>query len=401
MTQNNDVLTGLMGTSATGATNNEELVSQMRVISVRYKVYAAIILVILAILFLQRLPSMQSTFDATNAVYKQTQSTLQQLAKDKIAAQRDKAYLEEIEATQSILETCLNKEEATACASLPTTWNITYKGKTLKDFSVPLAYLQLNSLYTPKMPIDEKKVLRNLNEYLIRDGIVQGVNIKNGDIETINIGDPIPMKGSSVFFSVPLTFSIKFQRVGDLISFVRNVEKKLITIPEDRIFYKIQEVGYDIVSSDQPQTANLSMTAYYYHDPRFQDLPPAQTPPVGDTTGENALPSSPSEEALAMLGDCEDFPENLKSCKSYSCEFTDASTQEIMKRDIIGMVSGKCKYIEMSSHDKKMTCNYTESQRTTAGNYYVTLFADLQQNVISTATTPIQKFITDGVCVMS
>jgi cytoskeletal protein RodZ len=170
MTQNNDILNGIMGAPVTSR-GDDELVPQMRVVTIRYKVYAAIIVVLLVFFFMEWLPKMQSTFTATHSVYDQTQATLQQLVKDKAEAQRDKTYLEEIEATQSTLETCLNEEEATACASLPETWNITYKGKTIKDFSVPLAYLQLNSLYNPKMPVDEKKVLRNLNEYLIRDGI--------------------------------------------------------------------------------------------------------------------------------------------------------------------------------------------------------------------------------------
>jgi hypothetical protein len=234
-------------------------------------VYAAIVVVLLVILGMEWLPKMQSTFNAAHAVYQQTQATLQQLVEDKAAAQRNKAYLEEIEASQSLLESCLNEENPATCASLPETWNITYKGKTVKDFSVPLSYLQLNSLYATKMPVDEKKVLRNLNEYLIRDGGGQGMNVKNGDIESITIGDPTSVGESKVFFSVPLELSITFDRVGDLISFIRNVEKKLITTSEDRILYKVQEVGYDIVTSDRPQTTTISMIAYYYHDERFQD----------------------------------------------------------------------------------------------------------------------------------
>jgi hypothetical protein len=84
------------------------------------------------------------------------------------------------------------------------------------------------------------------------------------------------VNGSTVFFSVPLTFSIEFDRVEDLISFVRNVEKKLISFPNDRILYKIQEVSYDVVSSTQPQTTTLEMIAYYYHDSRFAEMEQAQ-----------------------------------------------------------------------------------------------------------------------------
>jgi hypothetical protein len=39
------------------------------------------------------------------------------------------------------------------------------------NYSVPLSYLQTNSLYNEKMPVDEKRVLKNLNEYLIKQDI--------------------------------------------------------------------------------------------------------------------------------------------------------------------------------------------------------------------------------------
>ena len=47
-----------------------------------------------------------------------------------------------------------------------------------------------------------------------------------------------------------------------------------------------------------------------------------------------------------MLGDCEDFPAALSACRSYGCEFTHPLTQETLKRDVVGLISGKCKYIE-------------------------------------------------------
>jgi hypothetical protein len=39
------------------------------------------------------------------------------------------------------------------------------------DLSIPLSYLQTSSLWNEKMPVDEKRVLRNLNEYLIKQDI--------------------------------------------------------------------------------------------------------------------------------------------------------------------------------------------------------------------------------------
>jgi hypothetical protein len=307
MTQNNEILNRIMGTDQpapqqvtetsslppTGtlspAVQDEIVVSETRIVTVRYKVYAAILFLLLMRGRMDLRPKVSMGYSSAHTVYTNTQQQLQTLQNEKAIAQKDKAYLEEIETTQTTLEICLNKEDVDACASLPESWNVTYKGKLIKDFSVPLSYLQLNSLYNPKMPVDEKKVLRNLNEYLIREGL-QGVNVRNGDIKSITIGDATPFQGSAVLFSVPLTLSIEFERVDNLISFVHNVEKTLITVPSDRILYKIQEVGYDIVASNEPQTTEISMIAYYYHDPKFQDIVSTTSEPTEPSVSENHTP---------------------------------------------------------------------------------------------------------------
>jgi hypothetical protein len=274
-------------TTSSPSPQEEVIISETRIVTARYKVYVVILLLLLVRGRMELRPQIHTKYTSAHSVYNQTTAHLQTLKNEKAVAQRDKVYLEEIEATQATLETCLNREDTTACASLPESWNVTYKGKTLKDFSVPLSYLQLNSLYNPKMPIDEKKVLKNLNEYLIREGEMQGVNARNGDIKKITIGDVTPFQESTVLFAVPITLSIEFERINNLISFVHNVEKKLITIPQDRILYKIQEVGYDIVASNEPQTTEISMIAYYYHDPRFQDVVSSNVEPSTPVVSEN------------------------------------------------------------------------------------------------------------------
>ncbi|MDR0860324.1 MAG: hypothetical protein LBO09_05110 [Candidatus Peribacteria bacterium] len=285
MTQNNDIISRITQTSAPSTPKEEAIVSETRVVTAKYKVFSAILLVVGVCIFMSRGPDIKSKYDATNTVY---DSTKQEVANKKIKKagyEQDKKNLEKIEANQTTIETCLNLEDTTACTSLPDEWNVEYKGKIIKDFSIPLSYLQLHSLFTEKMPVDEQKVLRNLNEYLIRDGVAQGIPVKNGDIKSINISDPTPVEGSAVLFEVPLSLSIEFDRVEDLISFVHNVEKKLISVPNDRILYKIQEVGYDIISSDKAQTTAISMIAYYYHDPRFEEVEiPENLPTTTGTT---------------------------------------------------------------------------------------------------------------------
>ncbi len=251
----------------------EELIPQTRIVTARYKVYAAILLVVIVLLMLEIHPGMKNALASAHNVLNQTKNQLQQLKITEAKYNRDKQLLNEIETNEAVIERCLNYVDTDACDTLPEPWKMEIKGKKVPDLSVPLGYLQLNSLYTPKMPVDEKKVLRNLNEYLIKEGFSQSVAARNGDILTIRIGDPVPVKGSAVFFSVPVEVLIEFIRVEDLISFVYNVEKSLIKNSNDRIRYKIQEVSYDIVTENQPQQTQIKMLAHYYHDPRFDTLP--------------------------------------------------------------------------------------------------------------------------------
>ena len=250
----------------------EELVSHTRIVTARYKVYAAILLVLIVMIVLEIQPGMRDALKSAHNVLDQTKSQIQLLKGKEAQYNRDNQFLNEIETNETIVERCLNYIDMAACDTLPETWKVELNGKKIPDLSVPLGYLQLNSLFTPKMPVDEKKVLRNLNEYLIKEGFSQSVAARNGDILTIRIGDPVPVKGSKVFFSVPVDVLIEFIRVDDLISFVYNVEKSLIRTSDDRIRYKIQEVSYDIVTENQPQETQIKMLAYYYHDPKFDTI---------------------------------------------------------------------------------------------------------------------------------
>jgi hypothetical protein len=65
----------------------------------------------------------------------------------------------------------LNGQNDEQCLALPEGWKQTTEDGVEYNYSVPLSYLQTHSLYSVKMPVDEKKVLKNLNEYLIKEDI--------------------------------------------------------------------------------------------------------------------------------------------------------------------------------------------------------------------------------------
>jgi hypothetical protein len=58
---------------------------------------------------------------------------------------------------EEALKKCLNENED--CSTLPESWKKWEWDDATYDFSIPLSYLQLHSLYNKKMPVDEKRVL--------------------------------------------------------------------------------------------------------------------------------------------------------------------------------------------------------------------------------------------------
>ena len=70
------------------------------------------------------------------------------------------------------------------------------------------------------------------------------------------------------------------------------------------------------------------------------------------------------------IDDCDAFPNKLDLCESFSCKFKHPFTGEITEKKIIGLVNGKCKYIEEMPNNGKMDCEYSESLRKAVAQYH-------------------------------
>ncbi len=282
--ENNDIMKRLLqdngqeqakkSVSTSKSQKDEEMhISRIRVVTAKYKVYIVLLLIFICMLLLEWIPDIKDSYNSKQNAFNQVNSQLAWIRSDIRQAEDDMQYLWEIKDNESSLKTCLNENDRETCLKLPESWMVwEWTGKKY-DFSVPLSYLQLHSLYNKKMPVDEKKVLKNLNEYLIKQYISWGSRTRVGDILKISIGDPNPVtRWDTHFFQVPVDVTIEFTTIGDLTGFLYNVEKKMVTEWEDRILYKIQSVSYDIIASDQPQITDIKMLAYYYHDERFENM---------------------------------------------------------------------------------------------------------------------------------
>ena len=102
-------------------------------------------------------------------------------------------------------------------------------------------------------------MLANINEYLLRDPVTQA---KNGLINQIAIGEPKQFFWN--LYYVPLKLNVTFDTKDALLSFIDNVEKKVLADINYRVLYKIDKVNYDIANYTTQQKVDIDLNAYYY-----------------------------------------------------------------------------------------------------------------------------------------
>lgn len=95
----------------------------------------------------------------------------------RLQSEADQKLIQKIEDQQSNIISCLNTQ--TNCSTIDPALRT--------NFSFARSYIQLNNLTDPKMFVNEKILLANINEYLLRDPLTK---IKNGLINKIAIGEP-------------------------------------------------------------------------------------------------------------------------------------------------------------------------------------------------------------------
>ena len=131
---------------------------------------------------------------------------------------------------------------------------------------------------------------------------------------------------------------------------------------------------------------------------------------------EEVQENEPSENDLSG---CDVFPDKLDACEPFSCEFEHPFTGEMMEKEVIGLVNGKCQYTEEMPNNGRMDCEYTESMRKAAAQYYrdvaeaesvgTSVNADLGSGDVETTYTidgkevenPLQEAMTNGQCTIS
>lgn len=166
--------------------------------------------------------------------------------------------LQNIETNKEKIITCINDQ--VQCTELPS--NIT---EHLEDIKT---YLQLGNLKKEKMNINEAKILKSINEFMLRANPLSNDRTNNGIVTNISIGELEWLENNIV--KAPIDLTVTFNNKENLIKFISNIENNIFYNStnglNDSVLYRIEEMKYDIVNYQETQDVAITLSAYGYND---------------------------------------------------------------------------------------------------------------------------------------
>ena len=261
MTENKELLNKLISddvkkVETLGADDNsdrDEIMTVSRIVQVRYRFYAVwILLLILIVLFRLFLPTLDK-YDAKKAEALDLRKNLESLEAREQQYQESIWFVENVNQNALQIVDCVNKWES--CQEL---------GE-IKDGELLLAksYLLTQNLDDEKMDVDERKIIENIDMFLLKLEPFSNNSFVNGSLSRIFIWDKELVDW---LYVVPVQLDITFDDKESLLAFINNIEKYMPEDEELRVLYKIDKITYDVVNSDEPQDTIVYMNLYYYEE---------------------------------------------------------------------------------------------------------------------------------------
>lgn len=261
MTENKELLNKLISDDVKKVENlgindssdRDEIMTVSRIVQVRYRFYAVwILLLILIVLFRLFLPTLDK-YDAKKAEALDLRKNLESLEAREKQYQESIWFVENVNQNALQIVDCVNKWES--CEGL---------GE-IKDKELLLAksYLLTQNLDDEKMDVDERKIIENIDMFLLKLEPFSNNSFVNGNLSRISIWDKELVDW---LYVVPVQLDITFDDKESLLAFINNIEKYMPENEELRVLYKIDKITYDVVNSDEPQDTTVYMNLYYYEE---------------------------------------------------------------------------------------------------------------------------------------
>ena len=133
-------------------------------------------------------------------------------------------------------------------------------------------YLLIDQLQGTKMKFDQKILLQNINDFLLKTN----AGVKNATMSSVKFGDPSRVHEEFPLYKLPVGLALKFESKTMLMSFLHNIEERVsFTIP---VLYKIEALKYDIVKYTEPQSMTVALSVYYIDIETTEIIPDDDTP---------------------------------------------------------------------------------------------------------------------------
>lgn len=225
------------------------LQKQNQVAEIKYKIYAFILLLVL-IRFWWVLQHSIAKHDTLVNDLNQTTNEIDLLdVKIKTDQSNQKILTIAKEEYNQIVE-CINKR---ICVWATTNKEITKNLNNLRTF-----YLT-NKLEANKMSLDQKLVLKAIDDYLLKkDGNTFG------QIQSITYWDPVNVNDDKSIYKLPINVQIEFFNKDQFIDFILNTEKYIDPALKYRVLFKIVSMNYNIANYENLQKVTMLMEVFYY-----------------------------------------------------------------------------------------------------------------------------------------
>lgn len=136
---------------------------------------------------------------------------------------------------------------------------ITTNAQFQKNLDNIRTYYLIDKLEADKMDLDQKTVLRYIDEYLLKKD-----NFPIGMVESVTFGNPVTVNEEKWIYKLPINLQIEFDNKDNFVNFVLKVERYLDSSLVYRTFFKIVSMNYNIANYETFQKVNLIMEVYYY-----------------------------------------------------------------------------------------------------------------------------------------
>lgn len=144
---------------------------------------------------------------------------------------------------------CINNPECKQTSLINDFWSVKNNLK---------VYFQLSQLDETKMDYNQKLILQNMDEFLLKTPLWQ----YNWVVNIISFWVPVVVDYDKNIYKLPITLNIDFSDKNNLLMFLDNIENKITT--DNNMYYTIDTLNYNVANYSTNQTVNMSVNAYFY-----------------------------------------------------------------------------------------------------------------------------------------